>query len=286
VSTTPSNDPTAPPLCLPDDTFRFGRNWQRYVAAYLDPERERIAAESLHDLVGDLADKSFIDIGCGSGLFSLCAYRAGASDVVSLDVDSDAIAATSTLHARADAPASWRILRRSILDPMLSSEVEAADVVYAWGVLHHTGDMYTAIRNAAALVKPGGKLAIAIYNRVTDRFLTSQRWWHVKRAYNHSPRPVQVAMEWAFRATWVLTRLRKRQNPVRLVREKKRSRGMALWTDQVDWLGGFPYEFATANEITDFCERSCGLRLLQLLPVKPIDTGNNEFVFERRRPDR
>ncbi len=251
---------------------------------HLDPERERIAAESLHELVGDLVDKRFIDIGCGSGLFSLCAHRAGANDVVSFDVDSDAVVATSTLHARADAPASWRILHRSILDPMLSSQVEAADLVYAWSVLHHAGDMYTAIRNAAALVKPGGEPAIAIYNRVTDRFPNSQRWWHVKRAYDHSPRRVQAAMEWAFRATWVLTRLRKRRNPVRLmrlVRGYQRSRGMALWTDLVDWLGGFPYEFATADGITDFCERSCGLGLLRLLPVNPVDTGNNQFVSER-----
>ena len=147
--------------------------------------------------------------------------------------------------------------------------------------------MDTAIRNAAALVKPGGKLVIAIYNRVTDRFLNCQQWGHVKRAYNHSPRPVQVAMEWAFRATWVLRRLRKRQNPVRLmrlVREYQRSRGMALWTDLVVWLGGFPYEFARADEITDFCERSCGLRLLRLLrllPVNPVDAGEHQFVFER-----
>jgi Methyltransferase domain len=200
---------------------------------------------------------------------------------VSLDVDSDAVAATSTLHVRADAPAGWRILHRSILGPMLSSEVEAADVVYAWGVLHHRADMYSAIRNAAALVKPGGKLAIAIYDRVTDSLLNSQRCWHVKRAHNHSPPPVQVAMDWAVRATWVLTRLRKRQNPVRLARRYQRSRGMALWTDQVDWPRGFPYEFATADEITDFCDRSCGLRLLRLLPVNPVDMGNNQFVFER-----
>lgn len=75
--------------------------------------------------------------------------------------------------------------------------------------------------------------------------------------------------------------LRKRQSPVRLVRTYQRSGEMALWTDLVDWLGGFPYEFARADEIIDVCERACGLRLLWPLPVDPIDTGKHQFVFER-----
>jgi SAM-dependent methyltransferase len=226
----------------PPDAFRFGRNWRRYVSTYLDAGRERVAAESLRDLVGDLDQRSFLDVGCGSGLFSMCAYRAGAVDVVSIDVDPDAVTATRELETRAGAPTNWRILHQSILAPDILAELEPADVVYSWGVLHHTGDMYTAIRNAAALVKPGGRFAIAIYNRVTGRWLDSKRWW---------------------------------QN------ECRQARGMALWTDLVDWLGGYPYEFATPEEIIDFCEGSCGLRSIKTLRVEPRDTGNNQFVFER-----
>src|SRR3954468_13973948 len=89
----------------PPDAFGFGRNWQRYVAEYLSPERERIAADSLRELLDvDLAGRSFLDIGCGSGLFSLCAHKAGAREVVSLDVDPDSVAATKYLRERAGEP--------------------------------------------------------------------------------------------------------------------------------------------------------------------------------------
>jgi SAM-dependent methyltransferase len=265
----------------PADAFRFGRNWQRYIADYLDPDRERIAAESLRELVGDLTGKTFLDIGCGSGLFSRCAYRAGAAHIVSLDVDPDAVAATEQLRSHARKPDNWRVIHASILDPDLVRPLDCADIVYSWGVLHHTGDMYAAIRNAAALVKPGGLFAIAIYNHVTGRWLDSRRWWTIKRSYNRAPRFVQVLMEWTYAAYWCASCVRGRRSPLRVAREYRHSRGMALSTDLVDWLGGYPYEFATAEEILDFCERACGLNCVKLMSVTPADTGNNQFVFER-----
>ena len=271
----------AVPVAPPPDAFRFGRNWQHYVANYLDPERERIAAESLEQLVGELRGRTFLDIGCGSGLFSLCAHRAGAGTVISIDVDGEAVAATRALHARAGSPANWAVLQRSILDPELLEELPRADVVYSWGVLHHTGDMYTAIRNASALVKPGGCFAIAIYNRVTGRWLSSRRWWQIKRAYNHSSRRRQTLMEWVFASYWLLGRLRNRQNPIRIAHEYRQARGMALWTDLVDWLGGYPYEFATVSEIDRFCSETCGLVCATVLPEPNSGNGNNQFVFRR-----
>lgn len=268
----------------PADAFRFGRNWQRYVGTYLDPDRERIAAESLRDLIGDLRGKTFLDIGCGSGLFSLCAHRAGARQVVSIDVDPDAVAATRELWSRAGGPETWTVLHRSILDPQAVAELAPAQVVYSWGVLHHTGDMYTAIRNAAGLVERGGLFAIAIYNRVSDGPLTSERWLRIKRAYNRAPRPTQLAMEAAYTVYWSLVVLRSGESPLRAAREYRRSRGMALRTDLVDWLGGYPYEFATAEETVGFCERECGLSKLRVLPVPARGTGNNQFVFQSPVP--
>jgi 2-polyprenyl-3-methyl-5-hydroxy-6-metoxy-1,4-benzoquinol methylase len=238
---------TAARVTRPDDAFEFGRNWQRYIGTYLDEERLQIAAESLHGLVGDVDGKTFLDIGAGSGLFSLCAHEA------------------------------------SILDPRTVGETEPADVVYSWGVLHHTGDMQAAIRHAASLVAPGGLFCIAIYNRVTGRLLDSERWWKIKRFYNHTPPPIRRAMAWLYFCYWLTHQLRARQNPVRAARQYKQSRGMALMTDLVDWLGGYPYEFATVDEITTFCERECGMETVKVLAISPRGTGNNQFVFRRVR---
>ncbi len=271
-----------PPITAPPDAFAFGRNWDRFISRELDEERERIAAVSLDELVGSLNGKTFLDVGCGSGLFSLCAHRAGAGRVISVDVDADSVASTRRLHARAGSPGSWEILHRSILDPGLLDELGPADVVYSWGVLHHTGAMYPAIQNAAALVKPGGRLAIAIYNRVSVGLLTSDRWLKIKRTYNHAPRAGQVVMELGVDLAWLFVKFCRGQNPVREARRYRRARGMALRTDLIDWLGGYPYEFATATEIITFCERSCGLRCTKALELARQDWGNNQFVFERR----
>jgi SAM-dependent methyltransferase len=269
----------------PPDAFAFGRNWQRYVAEHLDEERAAIAAKSLADLLEiDLAGKVFVDIGAGSGLFSLCAHRAGAARVVSIDVDPDSVASCEALRQAAGEPEGWLVREASILDPQAVAELPRADVVYSWGVLHHTGDMETAIRNAARLVEPGGIFCIAIYNRVTGRFLDSERWRQIKRRYNHSPRLVQRALELAYTAYWGWTQLRSRRNPFRTAREYRASRGMALTTDLVDWLGGYPYEYATVEEIVEFCERACGLETVKVVPLHPQATGNNEFVFRRPSP--
>ena len=268
-------------VSAPRDAFAFGQNWQRYVSSYLTPDRERRARESLVELLEtDLRGKSFIDVGCGSGIFSLGAHKLGAARIVSLDVDPDAVEACRALRRSAGDPASWEVRRESILDDSLGERLEPADVVYSWGVLHHTGDMRHAIANAVRLVKPGGLFCIAIYNRVTGTLMTSERWITVKRAYNRSPRPVQLLMEQVFHGQWVLRQLLRGRNPRRVAREYH-GRGMAVKTDLVDWLGGYPYEFATPDEIVALCERELGLKARKVVAEPPRSLGNNEFVFER-----
>jgi 2-polyprenyl-6-hydroxyphenyl methylase/3-demethylubiquinone-9 3-methyltransferase len=272
------------PSPRPAGAFEFGRNWQRYIENYLDPERAQIAARSLDDLIGeDLTGKVFLDIGAGSGLFSLCAHLAGAAKVISVDVDPESVEACRTLRRSIGDPENWEVSGGSILDSAFFSGLPRGDVVYSWGVLHHTGDMYTAIRNVARLVAPGGLLCIAIYNRVTGRFLDSRRWWKIKHRYNQSPRWVQRAMEIAYFAYWTARQLYGRRNPIRAAAEYKESRGMALKTDLIDWLGGYPYEYATADEIVSFCRTECGLEEVKVIRISTQGTGNNQFVF--RLPD-
>jgi SAM-dependent methyltransferase len=274
-----------PTAKAPAGAFAFGRNWQWYVEAYLDPERIAIAMRSLDDLIEEnLAGRTLIDIGAGSGLFSLCAYRAGAADVVSIDVDPDSVAACRELRARSGNPSNWTVLEGSVLDADFVGGLVPGDIVYSWGVLHHTGDMYNGIRQAARLVKPGGLFVIAIYNRAIGRFLDSDRWLRIKRRYNQSSRVTQVFMEAAFSCYWTAQQLLARQNPVRVAREYRKNRGMALKTDFVDWLGGYPYEYATADEIVRFCRDDLGLEVVKVLSNPATGIGNNQFVF-RHPPD-
>lgn len=261
-------------------TFSFGRNWQQFTKSHLDAEGERIASASLEEFLekNDLQGQTFLDIGCGSGLFSLAAYRLGASRVVSVDVDPYSVASTTELRNAAGAPKNWHVIHGSILDSACTASLEPADVVYAWGSLHHTGNMWQAIRNAAALVQPEGLFFLAIYNRVEGRG-SSDYWLRMKKLYNRSSTPVKRAMEVAYVIRYhVLTDLIRLKNPYATFRNYK-TRGMNFWIDVRDWLGGYPYETARADEIFRFCTRELNLSLVNLQTVNNL--GCNEFLFRR-----
>src|SRR5918996_1381028 len=99
------------------ERFEFGQNWSQFLAS-LDDDRIQQAEKSLKEMleVESLAGKSFLDIGSGSGLFSLAARRLGAR-VHSFDFDPKSVACTRQLkknYFRDDQ--SWKIEEASVLD--------------------------------------------------------------------------------------------------------------------------------------------------------------------------
>ena len=221
--------------------------------------------------VESLEGKSFVDVGSGSGLFSLAARRLGAL-VVSFDYDPESVLCTNQLRSCffPEDP-NWHVHQMSILDVDAVCNLGVFDVVHSWGVLHHTGQMWTAAENAARLVGPNGLLFLGLYN---DQELVSRYWHLVKKAYNKEPflRPVILGFHLPY---LLLLRLAVRLLTGRLPLE----RGMSYWHDAIDWLGGFPFEVAKPNDVRDFlCRRgfepvslrTCGKR-----------NGCNEYVFRR-----
>jgi 2-polyprenyl-3-methyl-5-hydroxy-6-metoxy-1,4-benzoquinol methylase len=261
--------------------FEFGKNWQRFLAT-LDDGRIAQAERSLREMlnVDDLAGTSFLDVGSGSGLFSLAARRLGAR-VHSFDFDPQSVACTRELKNRffAEDP-QWTIDEGSALDHGYLASLGKFDVVYAWGVLHHTGQMWKALENVAVPVTPGGRLFLAIYNH--------QRYWTrlhtaLKRTYVSLP----VLLRWpmaaaliAFQATKRLVRYVTRlRNPVARYRDDKNSRGMSWWHDCLDWIGGYPFETATPEAIFDFFhQRGFVLERLTTCGGAP---GCNQYVFRK-----
>ena len=259
--------------------FDFGRNWRRFLAD-LNDDRIRRAEQSLRDLldVRDLAGRAFLDVGSGSGLFSLAARRLGAR-VRSFDVDPQSVACTAELKARYFADdAQWIVERGSALDESYLRGLGTFDAVYSWGVLHHTGDLWRAVGNVTALVAPGGRLVLAVYN---DQGRPSARWRRIKRLYNRLPRGLRfLVLGPAFLRLWGPTTLRDllRGRPGRTWRRyAETSRGMSPWRDVVDWVGGYPFEVARPEEVFDFCHR----RGFALTALKTCGGGRgcNEFVF-------
>ncbi|MHC4500331.1 MAG: class I SAM-dependent methyltransferase [Planctomycetota bacterium] len=146
--------------------------------------------------------------------------------------------------------------------------MERYDVVYSWGVLHHTGDRYRSFAAIINLVAEKGTLVIAIYNK----HFTSPVWKGIKYTYVKSPSFVRKMLVWAVLvAKYVAAFVISRQNPL------KRKRGMHYYTDVVDWVGGYPYEYASVDELVDFFQTH-GFVLKKLIRTKGF-TGCNEFVF-------
>ncbi|HKP37097.1 MAG TPA: class I SAM-dependent methyltransferase [Pyrinomonadaceae bacterium] len=263
--------------------FEFGKNWSRFLVD-LNDRRIARAEESLQEMleITDLKGKSFLDIGSGSGLFSLAARRLGAR-VHSFDYDPHSVACARELKSRYfDGDQEWTIEEGSALDEEYIKSLGTFDVVYSWGVLHHTGEMWRALENAQLPAKAGGKLFIAIYN---DQGSKSRRWKWIKKMYNEAPRflkiPIALAVMVPEEMKAVLRSL-VLLNPAEYLHRWTRydtNRGMSRWRDIVDWVGGYPYEVAKPEELFDFY-RARGFTLTKM-KCGGVGLGCNEFVFVR-----
>jgi SAM-dependent methyltransferase len=262
-----------------DAHFEFGQNWRDY-AKTIDGARIESAVQGLNKLFPQgLSGKTFLDIGCGSGLHSLAALMLGASSVLATDLDENSVSTTrAVLSQNFSDTTRWTAKAISVFD-MTPETTGQFDVVYSWGVLHHTGDMWRAIERAGKLAKPSGQFALAIYAKTTF----DPVWKIEKRIYSGSPKAGQWIIRQGYLAALFSAYALRGRNPLSLF-SKARVRGMNFLHDVHDWLGGFPYETASAEELRD---RICALGFTEerSFPIAPtmgvFSSGCHEFVFRR-----
>lgn len=249
--------------------FDFGKNWTNFLTKY-DQSMVDSAVNSLKTMFGieSLKGKSFLDVGSGSGLFSLAARKLGAT-VISFDYDPKSVACTQNLKNQFfPDDTHWNIFEGSILDPVFLSSLSRYDYVYSWGVLHHTGRMWESISNAQNLVNDKGSFFISIYNK---QKISSWYWLQIKKLYLKYKilRPILIILHGLY--------------PVipsylfRKIQSKPYPRGMMIWYDLIDWLGGYPFEVASPEEIVDFMFIK-GFLLKKIVTVGS-NHGCNEFIF-------
>lgn len=265
-----------------EDRFQFGNNWMKFLSV-LNDERITEAEISLKKMleVDDLKGKTFLDIGSGSGLFSLAAMRLGAERVHSFDYDSQSVACGQQLKKQFFPEAAhWTVEQGSALDGDYLSSLGEWDIVYSWGVLHHTGDMDSALRNAAPMVRDNGKLFVAIYNkqRLLTTFWTIIKRWYVKGSFLSKGILLGIFMIY-FILRGLFADLIQGRSPIRRYTEQYTPRGMSVFYDWIDWIGGYPFETAKPEEVLDLY-REQGFRLDRLVTCWG-SSGINEFVFSK-----
>jgi 2-polyprenyl-3-methyl-5-hydroxy-6-metoxy-1,4-benzoquinol methylase len=255
--------------------FQFGANWLRFLK-HLDDQRIALAKESLQRMldVSTLSGRTFLDIGCGSGLFSLAARQLNAH-VHSFDYDPQSVACAQYLKNKYfPQDTQWSISQGSIMDQAYLGGLSLSDIVYSWGVLHHTGALWEALDNTTTLVKPGGQLFIAIYN---DQGWISRYWIFIKRLFNQGMPQKILIIALHFPYLMLLIPI------VQFAKGKLRlKRGMSRWHDFMDWLGGLPFEVASPEAVIGFCETHN--LALQKLKTCGCRHGCNEYLLRRIKP--
>ena len=269
------------------DRFEFGKNWTGFLRK-IDDGRIQQAMRSIQHLLNsngqELAGKTFLDVGSGSGLMSLAARKLGMR-VVSFDYDPASVACTNRLREEYfSADPSWMVCQGSILDKSFLFGLGTFDFVYSWGVLHHTGDMWSALSNLPALVADKGSVVVALYN---DQGVWSKAWKIIKATYNKLPcflRPLFVVLVMAPRELIIMA-VPLLKGRLKYVSEqwagymRSSGSGMSRWHDMVDWVGGYPFEVSKPEEVFIFF-RERGFLLVELKTCAG-ELGCNEYVFRR-----
>lgn len=256
--------------------FGFGKNWSDFVER-VDEDAIKEAEHGLVKLIDpeDLEGSSFLDIGCGSGLHSLAALNLKVARLMAVDIDPISVETARRLLSGREAD----VAQRSVFDTD-PAELGLFDIVYSWGVLHHTGAMWKAIEQASALVSPGGLFAIAIYQKTP----LCNAWKVEKRIYSKAHPLLQRGIRSLYIPALFAGLIARGRNPYRYIKGYKSARGMNFFTDVHDWLGGYPYESATPREITTFLEQR-GFTLERCFPrpsgVGVAGAGCAEFTFRR-----
>ena len=262
--------------------FEFGRNWAEF-SRLIDESRVAQAVEGLDRLAGQgaIAGKTFLDIGCGSGIHALAALQLGASRVVAVDLDPHSVTTSRQVLSSFDSETPWEVHEQSVfaLDP---KQMGVFDVVYAWGSLHHTGALREAWQVAAELVAPGGILIVAVYRKTR----LGRLWKMEKWLYSRSPGWLQARVRNAYVGAIRLFFLVKRRSFRAYLDDYPKSRrGMDYYRDVHDWLGGYPYE-ETSPAQADATRRRLGFAPVQTLVEPEISWGLfgndlDEYVWRR-----
>lgn len=262
--------------------FNFGKNWKNFLKDF-DHCRLNEAKKDIQKFLGvkSLSNKSFLDVGSGSGLSSLAARRLGAK-VLSFDYNLESVKCTQSLKLKFFSnDQNWKILKGNVLDINFIKSLGKFDIVYAWGVLHHTGNQWKSLRNLIYTCKSGTLLHLALYN---DQGLESKRWLDIKKRYQKIPNFLKTLYVFyiyfpsEFRNFIYFLKILKPSLYFKKIIDYKKSRGMSYYYDMIDWVGGYPFEVSTPKKVINFLKKN---NFLIKKIIKNTGYGNNIYLAKK-----
>jgi len=261
--------------------FAFGENWDLY-SRQID---SRHIENSKKDFIGlthldCLEGMKVLDIGSGSGIHSLSMMLLGCKNLVSLDYDFDSVSTTKRVLSGKIFKGDYQVIQADILKHIPELDGHTFDLVYSWGVLHHTGDMMKGIDESVRYVKPGGLIALALYRKT----LFCSFWKIEKFIYSKSPKLLQRVVQKSYELVFALhTYLKTGQTFGSYKHDYLQKRGMEFSRDVHDWLGGYPYESIDPKYLIQYMQLM-GFSLVNSNIAKKqigiLGSGCDEFLFK------
>jgi ubiquinone/menaquinone biosynthesis C-methylase UbiE len=107
-----------------------------------------------------LARKDVLDVGCGSGIATQMLAEAGAN-VTAVDLTDWAV---ETTRRRLGAFGLRGEVRQEDAEQLPFGDA-SFDLVFSWGVIHHSSDMDRALAELVRVCRPGGEIVLMVYHR-------------------------------------------------------------------------------------------------------------------------
>ena len=269
---------------MSNSNFKFGKNWKEYLEKTND-QNILYASRDLETILGtnNIKNKSFLDIGCGSGIHSLSALTLGAKYVESFDLDPINIKNTQNFIEKWWEEKNYDIYQNNILDNNVQNK--KFDIIYSWGVLHHTGNLELAIKNSLKYCKSGSILFLALY----EKTYYCEIWKKIKKFYNSSNKFTKFSILYSYIIFKIIVLILLFKNPYKHIRDyqnNEQNRGMLFFNDQVDWVGGYPYESITKKELETIVGEDFSLRFYNKSKTgilrSLLGNGCSIYTFEKQ----
>jgi ubiquinone/menaquinone biosynthesis C-methylase UbiE len=238
--------------------------WTEYLPEYDETEKHWKIFFTSEEVAG----RSVLDAGCGTGIFSIIFANQGAGRVTGIDISEGSLGTARGLKEKFGLD-SAEFMKQDMLD--LPFADASFDIVWAWGTVHHTTDPFQAIDQLIRVLKPGGALLLAVYTRTRLTFIHEI----IRKTLVRTPRRSWTCLSkvMALFLAPVVLFFKKRE---------KSRKGEKLEELILDWYFVPIRHYYRPEEIRKYLEDK-GFAIEKFLPASGRFDSTSNFIFKARK---